>query len=96
MLIGTDVIFAASILAANSVLRSIFGAAFPLFTRKMYENLGNHWASSVPAFLAVACVPFPLVFYKYGAEIRIKCKYAAEAAKILEKMRARRVEKEEV
>ncbi|GAB1216028.1 Efflux pump fub11 [Aspergillus terreus] len=95
-LVDSYVIFAASILAANSVLRSIFGAAFPLFTRKMYENLGNHWASSVPAFLAVACVPFPFVFYKYGAEIRMKCKYAAEAAKILEKMRARRVEKEEV
>ncbi|CAM1507977.1 Fc.00g048250.m01.CDS01 [Cosmosporella sp. VM-42] len=88
-LIDSYVIFAASILAANSVLRSLFGAAFPLFTQKMYQNLGNHWASSIPAFLALACVPFPFLFYKYGRQIRMKCEYASEAAKVLEKMRAR-------
>lgn len=96
MLTGTDIVFAASILAANSVLRSIFGAAFPLFTQKMYEKLGNHWASSVPAFMALACVPCPFLLYKYGATIRTKCKYAAEAAKILEKMRMRWPDKEQV
>lgn len=83
-----DVIYAASVLAANSVLRSLFGAAFPLFTTQMYDNLGNHWASSVPAFLAVACMPFPLMFYRYGERIRHKCKFAAEAAAIHEKMHA--------
>lgn len=83
-----DVIYAASVLAANAVLRSLFAAAFPLFTTYMYRNLGIHWASSVPAFLALACMPFPFLFYKYGEKIRMKCKYAAEAAKVLEKMRA--------
>ena len=73
-------------LAANSVLRSLFGAAFPLFTTQMYDNLGIHWASSVPAFLAVACMPFPLLFYRYGERIRRKCKFAAEAAAIHDKM----------
>jgi len=55
----------------------------------MYKNLGIHWASSIPAFLALACVPFPFLFYKYGEKIRMKCKYAAEAADALERMRAR-------
>ncbi|UPK95480.1 hypothetical protein LCI18_006415 [Fusarium solani-melongenae] len=87
-LIDSYVVFAASVLAANSVLRSLFGAAFPLFTPHMYENLGVHWASSVPAFLALACVPFPFLFYKYGGRIRLKCKYASEAVQILQKMRA--------
>lgn len=82
-----DVIFAASVLAANSVLRSLFGAAFPLFTTYMYQNLGVHWASSIPAFLALACVPCPFLFYKYGAAIRMKCEYAAEAANVLQRMR---------
>ncbi|KAK2031854.1 major facilitator superfamily transporter [Colletotrichum zoysiae] len=86
-LIDSYVIFAASVLAANSVLRSLFGAAFPLFTTQMYENLGIHWASSVPAFLAVACLPFPFLFYKYGHIIRKKCAFAAEAAAVLERMR---------
>lgn len=80
--------FAASVLAANAVLRSLFGAAFPLFTDQMYENLGIHWAASVPAFLALACIPFPLVLYKFGPRIRARCKFAAEAARVLEEMRA--------
>lgn len=83
-----DVIYAASVLAANSVLRSLFGAAFPLFTTQMYDALGIHWASSIPAFLALACLPFPFLFYKYGEKIRLRCKFASEAAAALEKMRA--------
>lgn len=79
-------VFAASVLAANSVLRSLFGAIFPLFTTYMYRGLGIHWASAIPGFLALACLPFPFLFYKYGASIRKKCKYTREAEEILEKM----------
>jgi len=87
----TDVVYAASVLAANSVLRSLFGTAFPLFTTQMYESLGNQWASSIPAFLVLGCLPFPFLFHKYGPEIRSKCKYASEATKILEMMRHRHI-----
>nr|XP_036586650.1 major facilitator superfamily transporter [Colletotrichum truncatum]KAF6797207.1 major facilitator superfamily transporter [Colletotrichum truncatum] len=86
-LIDSYVIFAASVLAANSVMRSLFGAAFPLFTTQMYENLGIHWASSIPAFLSLACLPFPFLFYKYGSVIRARCAYASEAAAVMERMR---------
>lgn len=86
-LVDSYVVFAASVLASNAVLRSLFGAAFPLFTNQMYANLGIHWAASVPAFLSLACVPFPIVFYKYGPAIRARCKFAAEAAKVLAEMR---------
>jgi hypothetical protein len=82
----TDTIYAASVLAAGSMLRSLFGAAFPLFTTQMYTSLGDQWASSIPAFLVLACVPIPFLFYKYGPKIRSKCKYASEAAKMLEMM----------
>lgn len=85
-LIDAYTIFAASVLAANSVLRSIFGAVFPLFTTYMYEGLGIHWASSIPAFLALACVPFPFLFYKYGAAIRTRCKYAAQSDAFMRKL----------
>ncbi|KAF4963956.1 hypothetical protein FSARC_8091 [Fusarium sarcochroum] len=91
-LVDSYVIFAASVLAANSVLRSLFGAAFPLFTTYMYDDLGIHWASSIPAFLAVACVPFPFLFYKYGETIRMKCEFAAEAANVLQRMRTKHEE----
>ncbi|ODM18666.1 hypothetical protein SI65_05283 [Aspergillus cristatus] len=85
-LIDAYTIFAASVLAANSVLRSCFGAAFPLFTTYMYQDLGIHWASSIPAFLAVACVPFPFLFYKYGPNIRKSCKYAAQSDAFMRKL----------
>ncbi|KAL1637762.1 hypothetical protein SLS56_000317 [Neofusicoccum ribis] len=78
-LVDSYTIFAASVMAGNSVLRSLFGAAFPLFTVQMYEKLGIHWASTLAAFLALVCLPFPFLFFKHGHRIRAKCKYAAEA-----------------
>ncbi|KAI5481610.1 MFS transporter [Pseudohyphozyma bogoriensis] len=68
--------FAASALAANTVLRSIFGAVFPMFTDQMFHNLGSNWALTVFAFLALALVPVPFLFYKFGARIRATSSYA--------------------
>jgi multidrug resistance protein len=83
-LIDSYVIYAASVLAGGAVLRSAMAAAFPLFTGTMYEKLGLHWAATIPAFLSLACVPFPFVIYKYGHRIRARCKYAADAQRALE------------
>lgn len=94
-LIDAYTIYAASVLAANSVLRSLFGFAFPLFTKDMYDSLGIHWASSVPAFLSVACVPFPFLFYKYGPRIRMKCTYAAQAAEFMRKLQQSTLQQKE-
>lgn len=79
-LIDAYTVYAASVLAASAILRALFGAAFPLFTRQMYSNLGVQWASSLPGFLTIGCIPFPLLMYKYGDVLRMKCKYAKEAA----------------
>jgi multidrug resistance protein len=93
-LIDSYTIFAASVLAGNGIIRSVFGAAFPLFTKQMYDSLGIHWASSIPAFLAVACIPLPFIFYKYGAGIRKKCKYAAEADAFMMRIRNQQAAKD--
>ena len=85
-LIDAYTIYAASVLAGNSIIRSIFGTVFPLFTTYMYHNLGIHWATCIPAFLSVACLPFPFIFYRYGATVRRKCKYAAEADDFVRKL----------
>lgn len=50
----------------------------------MYDRLGIHWGSSISAFLAAACLPFPWIFYKYGPAIRRHCRYAAESARQLD------------
>jgi len=90
-LIDSYTIYAASVLAANAVLRSLFGAAFPLFTAQMYEALGIHWAAALPGFIALACIPFIVVFWKYGARIRAKCKYSADAERQMNAMIAARM-----
>ncbi|KAL4903411.1 hypothetical protein BDW74DRAFT_179828 [Aspergillus multicolor] len=92
-LVDSYTIYAASVLAANSVLRSLFGAAFPLFTTQMYDELGTRWASSIPAFLALACVPLPLLFIKYGPAIRKRCQYAAESDAFVRRMEQRAARK---
>jgi hypothetical protein len=94
-LIDAYTIFAASVLAANTVLRSLFGAAFPLFTTQMYDNLGIHWASSIPAFLALVCMPFPFLFYRYGSWIRTKSQFAARADEFMKNLRAEMQQEEE-
>ncbi|PLB37803.1 MFS transporter [Aspergillus candidus] len=82
-LIDSYTIYAASVLAANAVLRCIFGAVFPIIATYMYDGLGIHWAPSIPAFLSLLCMPAPFFFYRYGAAIRTRCKYAAESHRYL-------------
>lgn len=69
-------LYAASALAANSFARSSFGAVFPLFGVQMYHKLGDQWATSLLAFLTVAMMPFPYLFFKYGKKIRGRSRFA--------------------
>jgi hypothetical protein len=85
-LVDSYTVFAASVLAGTAVLRSVFATVFPLFTTQMYDSLGIHWASSIPAFLGLAFAPFPFLLYKYGPAIRARCKYSAEAVAFLKEL----------
>uniref|UniRef100_A0A8H7NQ59 Major facilitator superfamily (MFS) profile domain-containing protein n=1 Tax=Bionectria ochroleuca TaxID=29856 RepID=A0A8H7NQ59_BIOOC len=67
---------AASALAANAFVRCAFAAAFPLFGVQMYNKLNYHWASSLLAFLTVAMMPFPYLFFKFGKKIRATSRFA--------------------
>ncbi|KAG4415694.1 hypothetical protein IFR04_011151, partial [Cadophora malorum] len=69
-------VYAASALAANSFARSTFGAIFPLFGIQMYEKLGYDWATALLAFITLAMVPFPYIFFKYGKKIRGQSRFA--------------------
>lgn len=85
-LIDSYTIYAASVLSANAVLRSIFGAVFPIIATYMYDGIGIHWAPTIPAFLSLLCMPAPFLFYRYGAAIRTRCKYAAESDRYMQKL----------
>jgi hypothetical protein len=67
---------AASALAAKTFLRSFWGAAVVLFTVQMYDRLGDQWASTLLAFIGLACCGIPFVFYFFGARIRAHSHYA--------------------
>jgi DHA1 family multidrug resistance protein-like MFS transporter len=68
--------YANSAIAANTLLRSLSGAGFPLFATAMYHTLGVAWATSLLAFLCIAMIPAPICFYIYGARIRAMSKFA--------------------
>jgi hypothetical protein len=40
-------------------------------------ELGYQWATSVLAFLALAMVPFPYIFFKYGKRLRGHSRFAS-------------------
>ncbi|KAI0102475.1 putative MFS transporter [Nemania sp. FL0031] len=67
---GTEA--AASALAANTVLRSLFGTFLPLAGPSLYNSLGLGWGNSLLAFIGVAFVPVPFLFYRYGERLRAK------------------------
>lgn len=63
-------LYAASVLAATTVLRSLVGALLPLAGPAMYKAMGLGWGNSLLGFLAAAMIPLPILFYKYGERIR--------------------------
>ena len=76
-LIDTFQRYAASAVAANTLLRSIFAVSFPLFINPMYHGIGISWGTSVFAFVAVLLVPIPFFFAAYGRKLRARGKYSA-------------------
>ncbi|KAF5371182.1 hypothetical protein D9758_004213 [Tetrapyrgos nigripes] len=75
-LVDTYLMYSASAFAANTIIRSLVGAAFPLFTVQMYEKLGINWASTLVGFIGLLLAPIPFLFFKYGPKIRQHSKFA--------------------
>lgn len=77
-LVDAFTIYAASAMAANTVLRSLVGAFLPLAGPDMYKALGMGWGNSLLAFIAIAIWPVSLGFYKYGERIRTSKRFKVE------------------
>jgi DHA1 family multidrug resistance protein-like MFS transporter len=78
-LVDAYLMFAASAIAANTFLRSICGAAFPLFAQQMFNGMGIQWAATLLGCIAVVLVPVPVWFYYRGAALRAKSAFAPTA-----------------
>lgn len=74
-LVDAFTVHAASAIAANTVLRSIFGAFLPLAGLDMFAAMGLGWGNSLLGFVALALIPVPLFFRFRGASIRTNPKY---------------------
>lgn len=68
--------FAASALGGNTVLRSIVAGSAPLYDRQLFNNLGIEWGMTLLGCLAVILIPVPILFIKYGARLREKSTWA--------------------
>lgn len=44
----------------------------------MFSYLGNQWAASLLAFLAVLLVPIPFVLERYGRALRLRSPWAKQ------------------
>ncbi|TNY23275.1 MFS general substrate transporter [Rhodotorula diobovata] len=62
--------YSASAMAAKTLARSLCGAGLTMFIVPMYRSIGNLWAGMTWAFISVAMLPIPFVFFFYGAQIR--------------------------
>ncbi|KAJ6107953.1 hypothetical protein N7523_009276 [Penicillium sp. IBT 18751x] len=77
-IIDSYLLFAASALAANSILRSVAGAVFPLFATYMFDTLGVNWASTLLGCVAALLTPLPVLFYLYGPKLRARSNFATD------------------
>jgi hypothetical protein len=69
-LVDAFTLYAASALAANTVVRSVAGAVLPLAGIPMYEKLQVGWGNSLLGFIAVGMIPAPFLFMRYGEFLR--------------------------
>lgn len=69
-LVDAFTLYAASVIAAVTVLRSTLGALLPMAGPSLYATLGLGWGNSLLGFIALALIPVPWFFIKYGERIR--------------------------
>jgi hypothetical protein len=67
--------YSASALAASTILRSLMGAVIPLAGRGMYAKMGLGWGNSLLAFITLAMLPLPWMFYRYGEGLRKRYRF---------------------
>lgn len=76
-LVDTFPAYAASAVAANTLLRSLMASIFPPITQRIYDRLGVQWATLMLGFTALAMVPIPWLFYFFGKRIRARGRWSS-------------------
>ncbi|KAF9554045.1 MFS polyamine transporter [Agrocybe pediades] len=74
--------YAASAMAAKTLLRSEIGAMVPLFVVQMFHNMGFQYAGLLLSLIAFAIAPIPFIFFKYGEKIRSRSERATQSKRM--------------
>lgn len=69
---------AASVNAANTVLRSVVGGLLPLAGLDLYDAIGLGWGNSLLGFIALALAPVPVCLGIWGQKLRTNPKFAIQ------------------
>lgn len=69
--------YAASALAAVTVLRYVAAGGMTIVGIPFYKNLGIHYTLTILGCISTLLVPVPYVFFFYGEKIRKHSKWAA-------------------
>ena len=69
---------AASAVSSLSTCRTIAAAVFPLFAYQMFSGLGANVAASILAGVATLFAFTPILFLRYGRQLRHKSKVASK------------------
>ena len=77
VLVDTYGLYAASAVSANTFLRSIMAAGFPLVARPMLYGMGVGPAISVLGAVASIMIVVPFIFMTYGSRLRKRSKMAS-------------------
>ncbi|KAK3052232.1 hypothetical protein LTR09_006824 [Extremus antarcticus] len=67
--------YAASAVAANTILRSLMACALPLAAKPMFHTLGVGPGASVLGGVAALALPVPWLFRRYGLKLRKMSKF---------------------
>ena len=72
--------------AANTIMRSLTAAGFPLWVEVTLVKWGIGWACSLQGFVAVALMFVPLIFIRYGKTcVRSRpCRLTRQPARTIE------------
>jgi hypothetical protein len=68
--------YASSAFAALAFLRAVLAGVFPLFARRMYEDLDANKASSALAAVATVFCVAPVLFKRFGRRLRLRSPFA--------------------
>ena len=89
-LAGSYGMYAASALASNMVIRSVIGGTLPLAGPTMYKAMTPQWAGTFLGLLEVCLIPIPVIFLKYGKQIRGRSRVIRQMRADVERNEAKR------